>query len=135
MHPDRTPRIYLPALPRTTETSPIPPPTYSGAALGKVVGSCLAWAARALASRLITVRLVGVMEVRGPPASSGRLRPGAPVAASAAAPGAPFVGDSWLPLLVVAFGSASVATVVPGTKDNILGLMSNTYKYDVSFKL
>lgn len=40
-----------------------------------MAGICLAWAARALASRLMTVLLVGVMEVRGPPASKGRFLP------------------------------------------------------------
>lgn len=48
--------------------------TYSGP-LWKVAGSCLACAALARASRLMTVRLVGVIDVLGPPARSGLLRP------------------------------------------------------------
>lgn len=91
--------------------------SWSGFALGKEAGSCLACAARALASRLITVRFVGVMDVLGPPASSGLLRPPTAVARTPAptAATAPFtpplsaaeLGDSWLPLAGVAAAVAS----------------------------
>lgn len=79
--------------------------TYSGVPLWKVVGSCLACAALALANRLMTVRFVGVIEVLGPPASKGRLRP--PAADMATALPAPFVGESCTPFAVVVLGIAS----------------------------
>lgn len=73
----------------------------------------MAWAALALANRLITVRFVGVIEVLGPPASKGRLRP-APAAAADMATAlaglpAPFVGESCTPFAVVVLGVASFA--------------------------
>lgn len=56
----------------TTYSSNAPAPMVNAAA--EETGSCLAWAARALARRPITVLLVGVMDVRGPPARKGLLR-------------------------------------------------------------
>ena len=55
--------------------------SYSAAAVprGNVDGSCFACAALARARRLITVRFVGVIDARGPAASSGLLRPAATV--------------------------------------------------------
>lgn len=65
----------------------------------------------------MTVRFVGVMDVLGPPASSGLLRPptavaGTPAPTAAAAPLTPpplsaELGDSWPPLAGVATAEAS----------------------------
>lgn len=83
--------------------------TYSVVPLWKVPGNCFACAALALARRLITVRLVGVIDVLKPPAKSGLLRP-TPVACPLPTP---LVGDSWPPLEGPPLVEVSVEEGVP----------------------
>ena len=80
-----------------------------------MLGNCFACAALALAKRLITVRLVGVIDVLRPPASSGLLRPPTPRTPPPVAGQVPMplVGESWLPLAGVALAVVSVDEGVP----------------------
>lgn len=80
----------------------------------------MAWAARALARRLITVLFVGVMDVLGPPASSGLFLPAfdtdviAKLAVTVEA--MPLVGDSWSLLEFVELEVVSLFGVVATAK-------------------
>lgn len=103
--------------------------TYSAVPLWNVLGNCFAWAALALASKLITVLFVGVMDVLGPPVSSGLLRPLAAAAAAAAAAEAGTIGTV-LPLLVVVGESWPapfvVAIWIPGAVSGIVVAVPET---------